>query len=103
MVAVRITFALLVGWLATSAYPDGRSASFHVTVRVVAPLRSRTAGAVAPASFVGAARTASLPCGAAASPACTAAVAAATAASGAGAPVLVTVFTDGAPTAVLER
>jgi hypothetical protein len=103
MVALRLTCALLVGWFATSALADGRSASFNVSVRVIAPLRSRTTGLVAPASFVGATRSVALPCGAARSSACTAAVAAARSSSEGSAPVLVTVLTDGAPTAIVER
>jgi hypothetical protein len=101
MVALRLTCALFVGCFTTSALADGRSASFNVSVRVVAPLRSRTAGSIPPPSFVGAARSVALPCGAGSSAACSAAVAAAGSASGA--PVLVTVLTDGAPTAIVER
>jgi hypothetical protein len=101
MVALRLTCALWVGCFATSALADGRSASFNVSVRVVAPLRPRTAGSLPPPSFVGATGSAALPCGAGSSAACSAAVAAAGSASGA--PVLVTVLTDGAPTSIVER
>lgn len=103
MVALRLTCALLVGWFTTSALAEGRSASFNVSVRVIAPLRSRTTGPIAPASFVGAARSVALPCGVAPSSACAAAVAAARSSSGGSAPVLVTVLTDGAPTAIVEH
>jgi len=102
MAALRLTCALLVGWFTTSALADGRSASFRVSVRVIAPLRSRTTGPTAPASFVGAPGAVALPCGAAPSSACTSAVAAARSASAPGAPVLVTVLTDGTPTAIVE-
>jgi hypothetical protein len=101
MVALRLTCALVVGCFATSALADGRSATFNVSVRVVAPLRSRTAGSLPPPSFVGSTGSVALPCGAGSSAACSAAVAAAGSVSGA--PVLVTVLTDGAPTSIVER
>jgi hypothetical protein len=101
MVALRLTCAVLVGLLGTSALAEGRRASFTVSVQVVAPLRKP--GDALPASFIGPARSVALPCGAAGSAACTAAVAAAGAAGGAGTPVLATVLTDGAPTAIVER
>jgi hypothetical protein len=101
MVALRLTCAVLVGLLTTSALAEGRRASFSVSVQVVAPLRKP--GATPPASFVGTARSVALPCGAPGSSACTAAVAAAWSTGGAGAPVLATVLTDGAPAAIVER
>jgi hypothetical protein len=103
MVGLRLTCAVLVGCLTTPALAAGRSTSFNVSVRVVAPLRSRSVGAVPPASFVGAPRAVALPCGAGGSPGCAAAVAAARSAIDPGAPVLVTVLTDGTPTAIVER
>ncbi len=101
MVALRLTCAVLVGLLTTAALAEGRRASFSVSVQVVAPLRKP--GTALPASFVGTARSVALPCGAPGSAACTAAVAAAGTAGGAGIPVLATVLTDGAPTAIVER
>jgi hypothetical protein len=101
MVALRLTCALFVGCFATSALANGRSTSFSVSVRVVAPLRSPAAGSLPPPSFVGSTGSIALPCGAGSSAACSAAVAAAGSASGA--PVLVTVLTDGAPTSIVER
>jgi hypothetical protein len=101
MVALRLTCALFVGCFATSAMAEGRSARFNVSVQVVAPLRSPTVGSLPPPSFVGSTGSIALPCGAGSSAACSAAVAAAGSATGA--PVRVTVLTDGAPTAIVER
>jgi hypothetical protein len=92
MVGLRITFALLVGWLATSAAAADRSASFGVTVRVVAPLRVRTAAAAAPASVAAASTQ---------RPVSTAA-AIVTSPGSAGA-AIPTILPDGAPTAIVER
>jgi hypothetical protein len=103
MVAPRLTCALIVGCFATSALADGRSTSFNVSVQVVAPLRSRTAGSIPPPTFVGFPGSVALPCGTGSSAACSAAAVAAAAGSASGAPVLVTVLTDGAPTAIVER
>jgi hypothetical protein len=103
MVALRLTCALLVGCVTTCALAAGRSASFTVSVQVVAPLRSRASPVALPPSFVGASRSVALPCGAAASQACAAAAAEARKASGATTPILATVLTDGAPTAIVER
>jgi hypothetical protein len=94
MVGRRITWALLVGCLATSASAADRSASFGVSVQVVAPLRIRTpGGAPAPAGTT-LASPAAVP---ASSPV---AVATGPAVAGSSVP---TVLTDGAPTAILER
>jgi hypothetical protein len=90
MVGLRITFALLVGWLATSATAADRSASFGVTVRVVAPLRVRTAPAPA-----------SITAGSTQRPVSTAA-AIVTSPGSAGA-TIPTILPDGAPTAIIER
>jgi len=103
MVALRLTCAVLVGCLTTSALAEGRSSSFSVSVQVVTPLRKGATRASPPESFVGAPGALSLPCGAATSPACAAAAAAAWSASGSSAPVVATVLTDGAPTAIVER
>jgi hypothetical protein len=101
MTTWRIGAAVLLASLAANAAADGRSASFNVSVRVVATLRSRAQAAVPPASFVIVADRATLPCGAASSATCREAVASASAASGG--PVILTHFTDGAPSAVIER
>ena len=101
MTTWRIGAAVLLASLAADAAADGRSASFNVSVRVVATLRSRAQAAVPPGSFVFAADRATLPCGAASSAACREAVAAASAASGG--PVILTRFTDGTPPGVVEH
>ena len=94
MVGRRITWALLVGCLATSASAADRSASFGVRVQVVAPLRVRTPGGASEPATTAPPSTAAAP---ASSP-----VAVATAPASAGASVP-TVLTDGAPTAIVER
>ena len=85
----------------TAAQAESRSTTFGVSVRVVAPLRSRSPSAPRPAAFVIEQGRASLPCGATSSPGCLAAVAAA--ARGSDLPVVLTAFTDGTPGAVVER
>jgi hypothetical protein len=97
----RIAVALLVALWATAAVAEGRNATFGVSVRVVARLRARPVVAPVPSSFVVAPGRVSLPCGAEVSPGCREAVTAAALVSGA--PVVVTAFTDGTPSAVLER
>jgi hypothetical protein len=93
MVGRRITFAFLVGCLATSVAAAERSASFGVSVRVVAPLRVRTgpapAATTAPTSGT-AGRTGSAPAILVAAPAT-------------GGSAIPTVLPDGAPTAIVER
>ncbi len=101
MAARGIAIALVLAAWASEAVADGARSSFGVSVRVVARLRGRGATATVPSSFVTAQDRVSLPCGAAASPACREAIAAAGLASGT--PVLVTAFTDGTPSAVIER
>jgi hypothetical protein len=101
MATRRIAFALVLAAWTPTAVAEGARTSFGVSVQVVAPLRSRAQAAPPPSSFVVATGQAALPCGTAASSACREAVAAAALASGA--PVVVTVFTDGTPSAVLER
>jgi hypothetical protein len=85
----------------TVAQAESRSATFGVSVRVVATLRSRTPSTAPPAAFVIEAGRASLPCGTPMSSGCQAAVAAAAHASDL--PVVLTAFTDGTPGAVVER
>lgn len=102
MATWRLASVLLLALWAIPALGEGRSASFSVSVRVVAPLRARTQPAQPPSSFVTAGSEAALPCGAASSPGCRAAVAAA-ATRAPGHPVVVTMFTDGQPSAVVER
>ena len=93
MVGRRITFALLVGCLATPVVAAERSASFGVSVRVVAPLRVRTGAApaatTAPATGT-TGRTGSAPAILVAVPA-------------SGGTAIPTVLPDGAPTAIVER
>lgn len=102
MATCRTAIALLLATGATVASAEGRSATFSVTVRVVAPLRARAQPARPPSSFVVSGSAAALPCGAASSAGCETAVAAA-AARAPGHPVVVTLFTDGQPSAVVER
>jgi len=101
MATPRIAIALVLAAWTTTAIAEGARTSFGVSVRVVAPLRSRAQATPPPSSFVVATGRAALPCGAAASTACRGAIAAAALASRA--PVVVTAFTDGTPSAVLER
>jgi hypothetical protein len=101
MTTWRIGAAVLLASLAADAVADGRSASFNVSVRVIATLRSRAQAAVPPASFVITADRATLPCGAPSSAACRAAVVSASTASGG--PVSLTSFTDGTPPGVVEH
>lgn len=93
MVGARITSALLVGCLASTAWAADRQASFTVSVRVVAPLRKPVTSAP-PASFLLRDGVAAAAC---AAPGC------AGAAVSAPAPVVVTTFTDGSPASVVER
>ena len=94
MVGRRITWALLVGCLATSASAADRSASFGVSVQVVAPLRVRTPGGASGTAGTALASPAPAPTS---SP-----VAVVTGPTMAGSSIP-TVLTDGAPTAILER
>ncbi len=94
MVGRRITWALLVGCLATSTAAADRSAAFGVSVQVVAPLRIRTTGGAAAPAGTAVASPAATPVS---SPV---AVATGPAVAGTSVP---TVLTDGAPTAILER
>ncbi|MEY2669487.1 MAG: hypothetical protein RJA59_2125 [Pseudomonadota bacterium] len=102
MATWRFASVLLVALWAVPASGEGRSATFGVSVRVVAPLRTRAQQQLPPASFVPSVREAALPCGAPSSAGCQAAIAAA-AARAPGQPVIVTLFTDGQPSAVVER
>lgn len=102
MATWRIASALIGVLWAIPAQGEGRSATFGVTVRVVAPLRTRTQPLQPPTSFVASGSSIALPCGAPSSPGCRAAVASAAARSP-GQPVVVTLFTDGQPSAVVER
>lgn len=101
MATWRIATALILAAWTTTAVAEGARTSFGVSVRVVARLRTRAPAPPPPSSFVIAAGRTALPCGAEASSACQDAVASAALASGA--PVVVTVFTDGTPGAVVER
>jgi len=92
MVGHRITFAFLVGCLATPVAAADRAASFGVSVRVVAPLRVRTSAAPA--------ATAAAPGGAGWSTSAPATLVTMSASGGAAIP---TVLPDGAPTAIVER
>jgi hypothetical protein len=102
MVAVRLTCALLVGCLSTSAIAEERSATFGVSMRVVRSLR--TAGPVSPlVAFVGTVQAAALPCGSPRSPACEIAADEALASSASRRPVILTILADGSPTSIVER
>lgn len=101
MTTWRAAIAMLLLAGSTVARAESRSTTFGVSVRVVAPLRSRSPSAAPPAAFVIEPGRASLPCGAASSPGCRAAVTAAARASAL--PVVLTAFTDGTPGAVVER
>ncbi|HET8724105.1 MAG TPA: hypothetical protein VFM53_07835 [Anaeromyxobacteraceae bacterium] len=93
MVVARLTSALLMGCLASTAWAADRKASFTVSVRVVAPLR-KPVTAAPPASFL---LRGGAPAVACAAPGC------ATLAPGASGPAVVTSFPDGTPSSVVER
>jgi hypothetical protein len=102
MVAARVTCALIVGCLTTSAIAEERRASFGVSMRVVRSLR--TANPDSPlVAFVGKVETIALPCGSPRSPACEAATSEARASPASRGPVVLTILADGSPTGIVER
>ncbi len=105
MVVFHRTFALLAAATALLASPSrAENANGSLTVSLQVLPRVRPSLPIGQrAAFVAAPGSAAVPCGTESSAACATAATAARTASGSAAPVVLTVLTDGAPTAIVER
>ena len=99
---LRIATTLMLLSLATTAMAGTAKGSFTVSMQVLPRVKTGLADGKRPAFVTTAGSTATF-CGAEGSTSCAAAAAAAQARSGSSAPVVVTVLTDGVPTAIIER
>ena len=98
--AIALLIAALV---ATPAMAAPASGSFGISMQVVRRAPTALTGSVLPALVATPNGASAIPCGTAGSTACLAAASAAQATLPTGAPVVVTVLTDGAPVAIIER
>jgi hypothetical protein len=101
-VAAAVVVAAAAALAPSPVRAENATGSFTLSLQVLPRVRTGLPAGQR-AAFVAAPGSAALPCGAEGSATCATAATAAIQASGTAAPVVVTVLTDGAPTAIVER